>query len=354
MIINLLVVTIENFIKYRSTLYCMLEEKLQPVLTELRAEERDFNGRYDIARSWFREHTGNLANSVEDLTFLCELPNKDRYVLTYPVIGNWVLEQMQAFESQTEHQRKVYEMMRNVVAESRFNNHHMQRVYDDPVSFTRMKDELLATMLSNPEESMPVHKFMCGIADRVERLVCDGKLPYKETYTTDLGHGLLSPVKGLTYFIVRPFERLVDKNMAGPIGLTIMVVDDEHPEEWYHRLLSVGFEEREGQQGMFYDCETALEALERGHYDVILTDLELGEGKMDGITFVERAYEVQKRKGVKPRISVFSYNDDKLQEAEDKLRDFSGESKVFHQVNYNNKGTFTATHFKEEVGYTLR
>lgn len=285
---------------------------------------------------------------------MCELPNEDRYVLTYPVVGNWVLEQMQAFEPQTEHQQKVYEMMRNVVAESRFNNHHMQRAYEDPVAFTRMKDELLATMLSNPEESMPVHKFMCWIEDKVGRLVSDGKLLHKETYTTDLGHGLFSPVKGLTYFVARPFERLVNDNRAGPIGLSIMVVDDEHPEEWHHRLLSVGFEEREDQKGMFYDCETALEALERGQYDVILTDLELGEGKMDGITFVEKAYEVQKRKGVKPRISVFSYNDEKLQEAERRLSNFSGESKVFHQVNHNNKGTFTATRFKEEVGYTLR
>ncbi len=332
----------------------MLEEKLQPVLTELRAEERDFKGRHDVVSRWFRKHPNNLADSVEDLTFLCELPTEDRYVLTYPVIGNWVLEQMQAFEPQTEHQRKVYEMMRTVIAESRFNNQHMQKVYDNPVVFTRMKDELLATMLSNPEESMPVHKFMCEIADGVSKLVYGRKLPSKETYTTDLGHGLFSPVQGLTYFVARPFERLVEDNIAGAIGLTIMVVDDEHPEEWYHRLLSVGFEERNGQHGMFYDCETALEALERGQYDVILTDLELGEGKMDGITFVERAYEVQKRKGIKPRISVFSYNDEKLNEAEDRLRGFSGESKVFHQVNYNNKGTFTATWFKEKVGFTLK
>ncbi|MFH1308103.1 MAG: response regulator [archaeon] len=332
----------------------MLEEKLQPILTILRADERDFEREYEIIKNWFQEHKENLADNLSDLTFLCELPNEDRYLLTYPVIGNWVLEQMKAFEPQTEHQKKVYELMKKVVAETRFNNHHMKNIYDDPIAFTRMKDELCTTMLSNPEESMPIHKFMREIEERVDSLIVDETLPIKETYTTDLGHGLLSPVSGLTYYVARPFERLVKNNRAGSIGLTIMVVDDENPEEWYNRLLSAGFEEIKGQQGIFYDCETALEALERGRYDVILTDLELGEGKMDGITFVEKAYEVQIKKGIKPAISVFSFNKEKLSEADDRLRKSKGEQKVFHQVDYNYKSRWTATGFKEAVINALR
>jgi len=53
-------------------------------------------------------------------------------------------------------------------------------------------------------------------------------------------------------------------------------------------------------------------------------------------------------------LSVFSYNDEKLQEAEDRLRRHSGETKVLHQVNYNNKTGFTAIGFRNDVGYTLR
>lgn len=332
----------------------MLEEKLRPVLRELRAEERERKANYEIVRNWFQVHVENLAESVEDLTFLCELPDEERTFLTYPVIGNWVIEHMKRFEPQSEHQRRVYELMRRVVSEKRFNNHHMQELYDNPVTFTRMVDELLATMLSDPNESMPVHNFMYGISNEVRDLVHGHKLPRKDSYTTDLGHGLFSPVHSLTYFVSSTFKWLVEQNRAGPIGLTIMVVDDEHPEEWYHRLIAVGFEEREGQQGMFHDCETALVALERGHYDVILTDLELGKGKMNGIEFVERAYEVQKSKGITPRISVFSYNEDRLREAEKRLHPFVGEQKVFHQVEFNQKGTFTAAYFKEQVGYTLR
>ena len=117
-------------------------------------------------------------------------------------------------------------------------------------------------------------------------------------------------------------------------------------------MISVGFKDRENQQGFFFDCESALCALTNEHYDVILSDLELGKGKMDGITFVERAYDIQEEKGIQPRISVFSYNDEKLKEAESKLRNQSG--KVFHQVNYNNKAEFTAIHFRNEVSYTLK
>ncbi len=334
----------------------MLEEKLEPVLRALRGAE-DFKGRYDISRNWFQEHEENLAEGLGDLSFLCKLPSEERRALTYPVIGNWVLEQMQAFEPQTEHQGKVYAMMMKLVSESRFNNHHMQNVYEDPVAFTRMEDELLATMLSNPEESMPIHRFMCQIAAGVSEEI--GKVLYRrnwheEGYAIDLGHGICSPVNSLSCYIGSPFERLVKENRAGPIGLTIMVVDDEHPEEWYHRLLAVGFEKRGGQEGVFYDCETALEALRKGHYDVILTDLELGEGKMGGIEFVERAYKIQKRRGITPMISVFSYNADRLMEAEKRLH-WTGKQRIFQQVAYcNNKRTFTATGFKENVVNYIR
>ena len=100
----------------------MLEEKLQEVLTQLRAEESGFKGRYEIVRKWFQSHNENLAERVEELAFLCELPDKERRLVTYPVIGNWVLKQMEQFQPQTEHQRKVYELLRNVVSEGRFNN----------------------------------------------------------------------------------------------------------------------------------------------------------------------------------------------------------------------------------------
>lgn len=332
----------------------MLEERLQGILTELRKEERDGKSRYEVVRAWFNKNQENLAEGVEDLAFLCELPDQERKVLTYPVIGNWVLQQLNTFVPQTAHQRKVYEMIKTVVAETRFNNPHLQQFYPDPVAFTRMKDDLLATMLANPAESMPVHQFMCDILHQ------EGMKAYKLSkkpgveYSSDFGHGIFAPLQGLTYYVARSFERLVEWGRAESLGLTIMVVDDERPEEWYGRLLAVGFEERAGQPGMFYDCESALEALTTGHYDVILTDLELGEGKMGGMEFVERAYEIQKRNGIKPRISVFSYNRDKLIEAERRLHPYGSEQKVFHQVNLNEKSSWTATHFKEEVGYTLR
>ena len=250
----------------------MLEEKLQEVLMQLREAERDFKEKYRIVREWFQGHTENLAERVEDLTFLCELPSEERMLLTYPVIGNWVLKQMEQFQPQTEYQRKVYDLMRKVVSEGRFKNPHMESAYANPVNFTRMEDELLSTMLSNPEESMALHKFISQIGDVVSEMVYSGKLPRKETYTTDLGHGLVAHVQHLTYYVAAPLERLVRRGGTKPLHLTIMVVDDENPDEWYQRLLSVGFQEIKGQQGAFYDAETALKALEQGRYDVILND----------------------------------------------------------------------------------
>ena len=344
----------------------MLEEKLNPVLTKLRAEERERKANFEIVRTWFQEHEENLAENLADMTFVCELPHPERSLLTYPVMGNWYLDKMEGFEPQTNHQKRVYTLLRNLALEKRFNNdhmktlydkHHMKTLYDKHEEYNRMWDELNSMMLSNTAESLPLHDMMQGIHREVARAVYDGDLPQKDTYTIDLGHGLARPSDGFE-FLTWHFGTIMERGQAAPLDLTIMVIDDQHPETWYQRMTSVGFRHQEGQQGYFFDCESALEALRKGRYDVILTDLELGEGKMGGIEFVERAFDIQQARGIKPRISVFSYNDEKLQEAEDKLRGFHSDDpndkKVFHQVNYNNKTGFTAMDFRKEVGYILR
>jgi len=329
----------------------MLEEKLLPVRKQLKAAA-DFEGKYLIVKKLFQDNTQNMADGVKDLTHLCELPDEDRHILSYPIIGNWVLEQMNVFEPQSIHQQKVHDLMRTLVSETRLCNRYTRKIHHDPIAYTQIEDELIALMLRKPEESMPVHELMCSIASKVADVVSDGSLEHKDTFQTDLGHGLYAPLSHLSCFMASSFEILVKYNYAGPIGLTIMVVDDEIPDKWYNRLLSVGFEEIDGQQGYFYDCESALQAMQQERYDVILTDLELGEGKMDGITFVKKAYELQVQLGVKPRISVFSYNDKLLQKADDVLG-YYGEKKIFNQVNFQNKRTFTAAYFKEDVMVTL-
>ncbi|MBI2546969.1 MAG: response regulator [Candidatus Aenigmarchaeota archaeon] len=326
----------------------MLEEKLQPVLSRLREKQMEKKDSYEIVKGWFQDHEENLAESLADIAFVCELPHQERGLLTYPVVGNWVLQEMGQFSPQRGKQTQVYPLLRRLVVEHRFNNHHTGSLYDKPEEYNRMWDELNGLMLSAPEDSMPLHKLMKEIRTRAGQTIHD--LPRKNTYTVDLGHGLMSPFDSFA-FLTFYFGATVEVGQAKPMDLTIMVVDDQHPEEWYRRMTAVGFKEPDGQ-GAFYDCESALKALENGHYDVILTDLELGEGKMSGIEFVERAYKLQKRRGIKPRISVFSYNDQKLEEAEKRVGTWS-KGYVFNQVNYNNKATFTAARFRLEVGYTL-
>jgi CheY-like chemotaxis protein len=96
--------------------------------------------------------------------------------------------------------------------------------------------------------------------------------------------------------------------------------------------------------------------LSYGSYDVVLSDIELGEGKMGGIEFAERAYQIQKSKGIKPMISLFSYNKELLEEAEQVLgRKRQADDRVlFHQINYtNNKMVFTASQFRHDVVHEL-
>jgi CheY-like chemotaxis protein len=179
-------------------------------------------------------------------------------------------------------------------------------------------------------------------------------LPRKETYTTDLGHGLDGPAGSFEY-ITWHTRALMESNKAEPLDATIMIVDDQMPEAWYQRMIYVGFKDIPKQQGFFYDCESALVALEHGKYDIILTDLELGEGRMGGVEFIEKAYALQKSQGMQPRISAFSYNKEKLEEAEERLGWISGgESKIMGQVSNNDKGGFKAINFRMDVRNSLR
>ena len=100
----------------------MLEQRLQPILTQLRSEERERTENFDMVKSWFQAHTENLADDLADIAFVCELPREERTLLTYPVIGNWYLGKMDSFNPQTQHQEKVLALLTHLTLERRFNN----------------------------------------------------------------------------------------------------------------------------------------------------------------------------------------------------------------------------------------
>lgn len=329
-----------------------LSERLSPVLSQIRATT-DRSEQSGIVRAWFNQHEEDLANDITDLTFLCTLPNAERTLLTYPVIGNWVLGRMASFVPQTDHQRTGFTLLRELVVEGRFVNSHWVSAPETKADFNKEEDELNSFLLKDPNDSMALYQMMHRISREMADAVMSGNLPKSDTYTSDLGHGLFAPTQNF-YFLTEALRHLVEMRRAEPLNCSIMVVDDQHPDEWYQRMISVGFKHVEGQQGYFSDCESALEALQTGHYDVVLTDLDLGEGKMGGIEFVEQAYAIQKGKGIIPRISVFSYDDSLLREAEERLHPWSDKNrKVFQQVNYNNKAYFTAISFRSSVGNIL-
>jgi len=332
----------------------MLLEKLTTILDQLGSEEKEIKADYELVRNWFRFHEENLAQDLDDLASVCKLPQRVRRLLTYPVVGNWFLDKMAIFNPQAGHQEQVYSLLRGLTVETRFNNNHMQLLYETPEEYNRRWDEMSALMLAQPTLSAPLHEMMQTISKEIGLAVYEGRIPKSDAYTIDLGHGLVGPAESFN-FLTWHFGSLLEHGETEPLDLTLMVVDDQKAQVWYERLIAVGFKDQADQQGFFPDCESALEALRRGHYDVILTDLELGKGKMGGIEFVEIAYDVQSRRGIKPRISVFSYSDEKLREAEERFRGSRWEKPlVFQQVNYNNKARFTAVDFRKEVGYTLK
>jgi len=333
----------------------MLEERLNPILTQLRVEKQEEKVNFKIVKNWFQEHKENLAKDLGDMTFICELPRQERTLLAHPVMGNWYLDKLSEFDFRTNHQQKAYGFLKNLILERRFSNGHMKEFYDNSKRFNMMVDEVNGILLENPAESLYLSKSI----NRIHKEICDAvykeKLLNKDTYTTDLGHGLVGPSDSFNHLMFN-FNILNRINETKQLDSTIMVVDDECPEEWYQRMISVGFgfKNRERQQGYFFDCESALKALKNGKYDVILTDLELGDGKIGGIEFFEKAYSIQKIRNIKPIISIFSYNDKKLKEAEKRLIREYGEKENFNSLDYiKNKAEFTAIQFRQDVSFIL-
>lgn len=338
----------------------MLEHGLQPILQELRGESLDRAGRYQVAKNWFTTHPENLAANPKDFIYLCRLPTPQRKVVTFPVIGNWFLDKLKQFEPTSPLQTYSHLLLKHLVSEKRFNNEHTHDLYgtERGLVFNRRNDRLNGLMLQDPDQANALADYLRAITLDVATVVDQERAEGEGNYTSDLGHGIAGPAMDFDHLV---FSSRILKEMeeAKPLDLNIMVVDDTHAEQWYQRMLLTGFKDQPpGQQGAFTDCESALKALERDRYDVVLTDLQLGDGKMDGIEFVERGHEIQLRKGVDPLFSVFSFDNEALEEAEQKLRrqhlDRKDKPLIFQQVSHNNKARFTAANFRVDVSYELK
>lgn len=332
-----------------------LEKQLQPILTQIRVDGLEPQARYQLVKDYFDAHEENMAASVADLTYLCRLPNEDRYLLTYPVIGNWFLDKISTFQSSSPHLEKAYVALRNLIKEERFCNSHMKKFYDDAYGHNKRMDSFNSLLLTSPYGSKALDDLLEQITSEICHAVYYEDLPVTPDDSTDLGHGLASPAKSFD-FLTWHLSVFIEHRGTKPLDLTIMVVDDEHPEEWYERMISIGFKNIKSQKGYFRDCESALKALKKGHYNVILSDLNLGEGKMNGVEFVEKAYDLQKRKGINPMISVFSDDREALEAAEKRLRSGDRETyKIFNQVSFGLglKQAFTAVQFRMNVDLEL-
>jgi len=327
-----------------------LLERISPVLTQVRELSGNKVAQQAVARSWFKEHSENLARDLEDLASICTLPREERILLAGPLVGNWFMDRMASIVPQTSSQSAVLQRLTEYIEIERLlvvSDVDFQAPREDSDDRNKKFDALEAAML---EDSVGGRAIVGVLGNHYEKFIEDMyQLPRLDAYTVDLGHGL-----GVYAMLVcRPAIELVEyhEKPREPLNVSVMIVDDQHPEDWYNRMIAQGFKNVPEQQGFFFDCESALTALQNGNYDVILTDLDLGEGKMDGITFAEQAYEIQTGKGIPPRISVFSYDDARLAEAQKRLGGSNDATpKIFR--NYY-KAIFKAFDFRRDVDSLL-
>lgn len=332
----------------------LLKANLSPLLSEIRAVSSD-EQRYKMARAFFTEHEENLAGSIQELAYLCILPFEERRFLTYPVIGNFALSRIDAFTAETPFQEAVKEKFRQVISEKRFVNSHLEQFHNEAFNHLQNIDELYALSSQNIAESLPILKTVNQVSREIADEVYNNRIPVnQDTLTTDLGHGLWGPIDHIDIY-ARFFDFELTEDLMVPLEQTIMVVDDEMPERWYSRMIAAGFRRDDNQQGYFSDAESALAALSnpQNSYDVIISDIELGEEKMDGVTFVQKAYDIERGRDRRTLISLFSASKEKLKEADADLRWKRGmrneEGIVFDDLNFNHKAFFNATRFRQDV-----
>jgi CheY-like chemotaxis protein len=354
----------------------LLEQVLQPLLVQLEDMEapdwrtatdsqnqayRDLQKRNNsTAREWFTsESPGSLVgDELSNLGYLCTLPETHRRAVTYPVIGAWLQEKLDTLQSETGHQKQVVGALHAVIEDLKYCNGNTG--YADPetqLALNARKDELTSLLFADVEESHVFVDFMRARSEEIKQAaeIAKSRIP-KSKLQMDVYHGLVQPAGHFEY-LVKYLLPDVDGNggtyAVKPLNLTLMVVDDQMPERWYKQLLAVGFTKQKGKQGYFHDPEEALHALQEGQYDVVLSDIELGQGNMDGVTFAGRAYDIQASNGDTPTVAVFSFNQDQLSRARHTLTPSGNEpQKIMVEGRARgaySKMTFTATEFREDV-----
>ncbi len=327
-----------------------LLEKLSPLRAEISALSDNPQAQSELVQTWFLEHPENLARDVEDLTMICVLEYDERKLLTDPILGNWLMGQIDKLTPESPTQAEALAKTKEIFGLLRFHDSRFGNETGNKIAENNLYDELNALLISDPDTVKytvgEVRKIMMNAQDGVMEHVLSGR------YKTGLEHGILGPMDIFWYGTTLNFEIESQFHEVEPMDARILVLDDKDAEDWYKRLVAAGFKDDPDQQGHFTDPSLALVALLNGNYDVILSDLDLGEGQMSGIDFARIASAIQRAKGIKdPLISVFSYDQALLEEANRTIGRYSDNPVLFQQVNggNNNKVGFTGYEFGRDV-----
>ena len=270
---------------------------------------------------------------IVDLSYLTTLETSKRKNLSYPIVGLWSSVHVQtAFEDgliSDQTRNLVQHYIRNLS----FINRHMKEnnsSFDD-AKLALQLEKVNSQLYLRENDRTNLISYFNSIFERVaEECESFEDLSYRSEYsskkdsivnvlsseTVDIGHGLVSVIASfLKDSMIN--SSCFDSSNQGTSFLKkykIMLIDDDTPDIWYARSELAGF-----QGDFFYDCETALKKLSKGEkYDLILSDLELGEGKMTGDEFLFEVSQLECLDNV-PHLSLFSFNGTKLSTSIDHL-----------------------------------
>lgn len=326
----------------------MLEEKLRPVLKQIRAEP-DHEQKYQVTVKWFQENRENMFSDLSELGYLCDIENRDeRHLLVAPVIGNWHMERLEQFIPENEMQSDLARQITNIIDEMRFTDSAWTSYYKDHFRLLEMKNEFTIQAVDNLNDAEPIHTHLHNLFLEIMPVIEKRQMRVTRE-DADINHTLYG---GMMHYKspLSSVELAINYGPAKKPNVNIMVVDDTEAQSWHEQMIECGFLDIKGQRDYFHDCESALYALENGGYPVILSDIDLGSGKMDGIEFAQRAYQIQEKKGISPLICVFSYNK-KLVERADKELYFENPQIV--TVQSVNKIHFDSMNFARKISNTL-
>jgi hypothetical protein len=279
----------------------MLKDTLEPLLDQL---GDDFHANYRAARRFF-ELNDIVPSSLHDLEFLIWLPDKQRKFVSHPLSLNYFIRLLEKYPQPTP---SAAEYVRRVIAYSHELRFHHAGLFIPPEHEMRLH-ELSDAVMRAAVDDKPFAAELSSYFEEWEHAEKSNEF-YNTVYesskerkpSTDIWHGIFPPITSVNDLLAS--ASVFSTNYTPyPSDLSVLILDDENPKYWADRFRKAGIV---GNIGVHYSPADAEADLRKNNYRLIVTDYVLGDGQPNGIEFAEKAFAIQKSKGIKPVIVLQS------------------------------------------------